>query len=106
MRSINSIVLSVALAVMVLPSVAYASDWAEAEALTRLVKQIEASKALLKQAKRNSNPNKRLQFDYEELNKNLQEIQTGINFYLNKPLEPRTFEEIRNSFSNYKRDDR
>jgi len=106
MRSINSIVLSVALAVVVLPSVAYASDWAEAEALTRLVKQIEASKALLKQAERNSNPNKRLQFDYEELNKNLQEIQTGINLYLNKPLEPRTFEEIRNSFSNYKRDDR
>ena len=106
MRAVNNLVISIALAVMVLPSAAYTSEWAEAQALTRLVKQLEASKALLDQAKSNRNPNKRLQFDYEELSKNIKEMQIGINSFLNKPLEPRTFKEIRNSFSNYQRRDK
>lgn len=79
-----------------------ASDWAEAETLARLIEHIEASKALLNTAKESSNAKKRLQFDYEMLEKNLNEIKEGITIYLEHPIEPRSFEEISNSFSDYK----
>jgi RAQPRD family integrative conjugative element protein len=78
-----------------------ASDWAEAEKLQRLVQHLEASKALLAQAKANTNPNKRLQFDYEALEMNITEIKQGIELYLSKPLEPRSYDELKNSFSTY-----
>lgn len=80
----------------------YASDWAEAEKLQRLVKHLEASKSLIDNARLNRNTDKRLQFDYESLEKNINEIQLGINVYLSKPIEPRSFEELKNSFSDYK----
>lgn len=78
-----------------------ASDWAEADKLQRLVKHLEASKALIDAAQANANPNKRLQFDYEALSKNVTDMQKGIKQYLNKPLEPRSYEELKNTFSNY-----
>ena len=79
----------------------YAQNWGEAQSLSRLIEHLEASKNLLAQAKASSNDKNRLQFDYEALEKNITEMQKGIEGYLEKPLEPRKFDNISNSFSNY-----
>ncbi len=80
----------------------FASEMDEADALNRLIQQLEASKSLIDEAKSNHNPDKRLQFDYEALEANITELQRSILMYLQTPQEPKDFEAIVNEYSSYK----
>ncbi len=86
---------------LLLSSQCIANERAEAEKLQQLIKHLEASKAIIHAARSNANPNKRLQFDFETLTQNINDMQQGIAVYLQKPLEPRAFDELPVTFSDY-----
>lgn len=82
-----------------------ASDWQENRELARLLEHIDAAEEIVSKAEFHKDPKKRLEFDYQALRKYLSQLKLGIKTHLNKPLEPRTFESISNSFSTYERQD-
>lgn len=80
-----------------------ATSWAEGEELARLIKHLEAAQSIITKAKFESDKSKRVQFDYAQLTKDIGLIKKGIQSHLHKPLEPRSFEAIKNNFSKLER---
>lgn len=80
-----------------------ATNWAEGEELSRLIKHLNAAESIITKAKFESDKSKRVQFDYAQLTKDIDLIKKGIKGHLNKPMEPRSFEAIKNNFSKLER---
>lgn len=80
-----------------------ATNWAEGEELARLIKHLDVAESIITKAKFESDKSKRVQFDYAELTKNIGLIKKGIQGHLKKPMEPRSFEAIKNNFSKFER---
>lgn len=78
-----------------------ATNWAEGEELSRLIKHLDVAKNIIAKAKFESDKENRVQFDYAELNKDIELIKKGIKTHMDKPMQPRTFEAIKNNFSKY-----
>jgi len=81
----------------------FASEWSEAEELSRLVKHLESAEEIITKAEFERNTYKRVQFDYPALRLSIKQIKQGIKSHLNKPLEPRSYKAIKNSFSTYEK---
>lgn len=79
-----------------------ATNWAEGEELARLIKHLDVAQTIIAKAKFESDKQNRVQFDYVELNKDIDLIKQGIKTHLNKPMQPRTFEAIKHNFSTFK----
>ena len=71
----------------------------EREALTRLVQELQLLIPIVDRAERHAGPQRRVQFRYDWLRKDLERVSTGIRDYLeDSRLEPRVVEPLRGEY--------
>ena len=83
--------LHIAIALLILSSVvtgAHADSWQEREALSHAMRELRAIQALSDSARAVADEDSRIQFDYGQLDADLNAIASGIEQYLSEPLDP------------------
>jgi len=72
---------------------------AEREALARIVHELDALEALIRQAESQAEPDARIRFRYDWLRQDLSRMQQGIQEHIDAPRsEPRTFPPLRGDY--------
>lgn len=80
-----------AFAIALQSPLAYANADAEREALARIIHELELLQPLLAEAKAAADPDARIHFRYDWLNKDLERVRQGIREHIDAPrAEPRS----------------
>ena len=84
----NKVVITLLVSLMSFSHSATADVWAEREALSKIETELAALEALVMTAKKQSNSNDRMTFEYQVLLDDLRKIRSGISHHLAVPMEP------------------
>ncbi len=77
----------------------FADADAEREALARIIHELEILKPLLAEAKAAADPDARIHFRYDWLNKDLERVRQGIREHIDAPrAEPRSVAPLRGDY--------
>ena len=81
--------IAIALLILLSPVTgAHADSWQEREALSHAMRELRAIQALSVSARAVADEKSRIQFDYVQLDADLNAIASGIEQYLSEPLDP------------------
>tara|TARA_E500000305_G_scaffold102374_1_gene96983 strand:+ start:6187 stop:6489 length:303 start_codon:yes stop_codon:yes gene_type:complete len=79
--------------------VTLADAGAEREALAKIIHDLNALEAAIKQAEANANPDSRIRFRYDWLRQDLKQIKDGIQSHIDSPrTQPRSFPPLRGDY--------
>lgn len=88
-----------AFAIALQSPLAYANADAEREALARIIHELELLQPLLAEAKAAADPDARIHFRYDWLNKDLERVRQGIREHIDAPrAEPRSVAPLRGDY--------
>ncbi len=95
----RTILLLGAFAIALQSPLAYANADAEREALARIIHELELLQPLLAEAKAAADPDARIHFRYDWLNKDLERVRQGIREHIDAPrAEPRSVAPLRGDY--------
>ena len=81
------------------PIIASADTGAERDALAKVIHDLNALEAAIKQAEANANPDSRIRFRYDWLRQDLKQIKEGIQAHIDSPrAQPRSFPPLRGDY--------
>ncbi len=81
------------------PVIASADTGAERDALAKVIHDLNALEAAIKQAEANTNPDSRIRFRYDWLRQDLKQIKEGIQAQIDSPrAQPRSFPPLRGDY--------
>ena len=87
------------LIVSMTPVIASADTGAERDALAKVIHDLNALEAAIKQAEANANPDSRIRFRYDWLRQDLKQIKEGIQAHIDSPrAQPRSFPPLRGDY--------
>ncbi len=88
-----------AFAIALQSPLAFADADAEREALARIIHELELLQPLLAEAKAAADPDARIHFRYDWLNKDLERVRQGIREHIDAPrAEPRSVAPLRGDY--------
>lgn len=84
---------------LLIPPITLADTGAERDALAKIIHELNALEAAIKQAEANANPDARIRFRYDWLRQDLKQIKDGIQSHIDSPrAQPRSFPPLRGDY--------
>ena len=89
----------IAILLLSISSLAVADADGERVALAKIIHELDALKPLITEAKAQSNPDSRIQFQYEWLALDIQRMKSGIEEHITAPrTQPRSFPPLKGDY--------